>query len=174
SYAHPEQLAEVDALGLAFIEQPFSAALSFEELAQWRTSLRTPVALDESLTSLEAVQSAVLSEAVDIVSVKPARLGGVLVAALCVEAASAAGVSCFVGGMLELGIGRAGAAAVAALPGCNLPTDLGPSSHYVQRDICSPICTNAVGELLVPTGPGIGRVPDEDQLQRYCVQELRL
>jgi len=174
SYTDLDGLAAVDSLGLAFIEQPFSADLTVDELARLRSGMHTPLALDESLTSLDAVRSAVLSGAVDVVSVKPARLGGMMAAASAVEFASSAGLGVFVGGMLELGIGRAGAAAVAALPGCNLPTDLGPSSQYVQNDICLPISVNSSGQLLVPTGPGIGRVPDEDQVQRYCVDELLL
>ena len=174
SYAGLSEILAVDALGLDFLEQPFPAGLPWEELARLRSSMRTPLALDESLSSIEAVKSAVLAEAVDVVSVKPARLGGMRAAALAVETASSAGLGVFVGGMLELGIGRAGAAAVAALPGCNLPTDLGPSQQYVERDICDPICVNSDGELILPTGPGNGRVPHEEQLQQFCVDEVLL
>jgi O-succinylbenzoate synthase len=174
SYAGLSEILAVDALGLEFLEQPFPAGLPWGELARLRSSMRTPLALDESLSSIEAVKSAVLAEAVDVVSVKPARLGGMRAAALAVETASSAGLGVFVGGMLELGIGRAGAAAVAALPGCNLPTDLGPSQQYVERDICDPICVNSDGELILPSGPGIGRVPHEEQLQQFCVNEVLL
>ena len=174
SYADLSQILAVDALGLAFLEQPFHAGLPWDELARLRASMRTPLALDESLSSIDAVKCAVQAEAVDVVSVKPARLGGLRAAAMAVEIASSAGLGVFVGGMLELGIGRAGAAAVAALPGCNLPTDLGPSQQYVERDICDPICVNPDGELILPTGLGIGRVPREEQLQRYCVDEVLL
>ena len=174
SYADLSQILAVDVLGLAFLEQPFHAGLPWDELARLRASMRTPLALDESLSSIDAVKCAVQAEAVDVVSVKPARLGGLRAAAMAVEIASSAGLGVFVGGMLELGIGRAGAAAVAALPGCNLPTDLGPSQQYVERDICDPICVNPDGELILPTGLGIGRVPREEQLQRYCVDEVLL
>ena len=174
SYAGLSEILAVDALGLDFLEQPFPAGLPWEELARLRSSMRTPLALEESLSSIEAVKSAVLAEAVDVVSVKPARLGGMRAAALAVETASSAGLGVFVGGMLELGIGRAGAAAVAALPGCNLPTDLGPSQQYVETDICDPINVNPAGELILPTGPGNGRVPREEQLQQFCVDEVLL
>ena len=174
SYAGLSEILAVDALGLDFLEQPFPAGLPWEELARLRSSMRTPLALDESLSSIEAVKSAVLAEAVDVVSVKPARLGGMRAAALAVETASSAGLGVFVGGMLELGIGRAGAAAVAALPGCNLPTDLGPSQQYVETDICDPINVNPAGELILPMGPGNGRVPREEQLQQFCVDEVLL
>lgn len=174
SYAGLSEIQAVDALGLDFLEQPFPAGLPWEELARLRSLMRTPLALDESLSSIEAVKSAVLAEAVDVVSVKPARLGGMRAAALAVETAASAGLGVFVGGMLELGIGRAGAAAVAALPGCNLPTDLGPSQQYVETDICDPINVNPAGELILPTGPGNGRVPREEQLQQFCVEEFWL
>ena len=174
SYAGLSEIQAVDALGLDFLEQPFPAGLPWEELARLRSLMRTPLALDESLSSLDAVKCAVQAEAVDVVSVKPARLGGMRAAALAVETASSAGLGVFVGGMLELGIGRAGAAAVAALPGCNLPTDLGPSQQYVETDICDPINVNPAGELILPTGPGNGRVPREEQLQQFCVDEVLL
>ena len=174
SYAGLSEIQAVDALGLDFLEQPVPAGLPWAELARLRSLMRTPLALDESLSSIEAVKSAVLAEAVDVGSVKPARLGGMRAAALAVDTASSAGLGVFVGGMLELGIGRAGAAAVAALPGCNLPTDLGPSQQYVETDICDPINVNPAGELILPTGPGNGRVPREEQLQQFCVDEVLL
>ncbi|MCX6523330.1 MAG: hypothetical protein NTX58_00995 [Actinobacteria bacterium] len=163
SYAGLSEIQAVDVLGLDFLEQPFPAGLPWEELARLRSSMRTPLALDESLSSIDAVKCAVLAGAVDVVSVKPARLGGMRAAALAVETASSAGLGVFVGGMLELGIGRAGATAVAALPGCNLPTDLGPSQQYVERDICDPINVNPAGQ-----------VPREEQLQQFCVEEFVL
>ncbi|MEI7888578.1 MAG: enolase C-terminal domain-like protein, partial [Actinomycetes bacterium] len=174
SYSDREALRPVDRMGLVFVEQPFSAGLTWDELAQLRSAMQTPLALDESLGSLDALRSAVLAGSLDVVSVKPARLGGVRAAASAVEFASSAGLGVFVGGMLELGIGRAAAVAVAGLPGCTLPTDLGPSSQYVEQDICDPICVNPLGELIPPTGPGIGRVPDEAQLERCCIDEVVL
>ena len=79
------------------------------------------------------------------------------------------GVPAWVGGMLELGVGRAAALAVAALPGCVLPTDLGPSSRYVEHDVVEPFELTGEGMLAVPTGPGIGRVPDEERLDEVAV-----
>jgi o-succinylbenzoate synthase len=171
SYDDPRQLAAVDRLGLRYIEQPFGPSLGWERLAAAHRSLDSPVALDESLRSLGDVARAVDAGAVDVVSVKPARLGGVLEAARAVDAAFDAGVDAFVGGMLELGIGRSGAAAVASLPGCTLPTDLGPSGQYVETDICPPLVTDDDGWLVPPDGPGVGRVPDEHLLERFAVDE---
>lgn len=174
SYAHPDELAAVDRLGLRYLEQPFPATSTWDELSRWHGALTTPVALDESLVSLDALRSALLAGAADVVSIKPARLGGIDAAARAVEMAADAGSDVFVGGMLELGIGRAGAAAVAALAGITLPTDLGPSSSYVERDVCEPLVCDDAGRLVVPVGVGNGRTPDEVRLEQFGVDEVVL
>lgn len=174
SYGHPDELAAIDRLGLRYLEQPFPATSTWDELARWHGALTTPAALDESLVSLDALRSALLAGAADVVSIKPARLGGIEAAARAVQMAADAGSDVFVGGMLELGIGRAGAAAVAALAGITLPTDLGPSSSYVQVDVCEPVVCDEAGRLVVPVGVGNGRIPDEDRLEEFGVDEVVL
>lgn len=174
SYDEPGELAAVDGLGLAYLEQPFGAGATWDELATAHATLHTPVALDESLTSPDATRSAISAGALDVVSVKPSRLGGLGAAAAVVELAAHAGCGVFVGGMLELGVGRAGAAALAAMPGCSLPTDLGPSTAYVVSDIVEPLVLDADGWLVVPDGPGLGRRPDPARLAQVTVDEVIL
>ncbi len=174
SYREAGELAEIDALGLAYLEQPFPPGSSWSELADLHVALRTPVALDESLASPDAVRSALAAGAVDVVSVKPARLGGIEAAAAVVRLVAESGRPAFVGGMLELGIGRAGASAVAAMAGCTLPTDLGPSSAYVDQDVCEPVVLDPLGQLVVPHGAGSGRTPDPERLAQVTVDEVVL
>lgn len=174
AYPDPEGVRELDAVGLRYLEQPFSAHVPLQQLAGWHAELRTPVALDESLLDVASLRSALALGAAGVISVKPARLGGVEAAAEAVRLAAAAGVPAFVGGMLELGIGRAAAAAVAAMEGCTLPTDLGPSDAYVEHDVCEPVAIDDAGELLVPTGPGCGRVPDPARLTAVTIDEVHL
>ena len=174
SYPDPRALAEVDEMGLRYLEQPFDPGLDWGDAAKLHRVLSTPVALDEPLISVGALDAALDAGAASVVSVKPARLGGVAAAATAIARAHAAGVDVFVGGMLELGIGRAGAVAVAGLTGCTLPTDLGPSHQYVDTDVCAPIDTDAQGRLVPPLGPGIGRTPDEDVLERVATDEVTL
>jgi O-succinylbenzoate synthase len=71
----------------------------------------------------------------------------------------AAGVHLSIGGMLEAGIARAASIAVGALRGFDLPGDLGSSDRYFRPDVTAPHVLVA-GELPVPTGPGLGVVPD--------------
>jgi O-succinylbenzoate synthase len=176
SFADPAAVAAVGdglaGLGLAFLEQPLPAGTTWDELAALNRALPVPVALDESLTSADAVRAAVSAGAADVVSVKPARLGGVERAAAAVHWCREQGVDAFVGGMFELGVGRAAAAAVAALDGCTLPTDLGPSDRYVDEDVTGPVVIDGAGQLVVPAGVGSGRTPDPDRLAAVTVDEV--
>jgi O-succinylbenzoate synthase len=167
-------VAALDDLGLAYLEQPLAPGATWADLAGLRASVATPIALDESLTSVADLRAALAAGCCDAVSLKPARMGGVAAAAAAAALCVDAGVACFVGGMFELGIGRASAAAVASLGGCTLPCDLGPSSRYLQRDICSEITCDAEGMLLVPDGPGIGREPYDAALAAATVERLVL
>jgi o-succinylbenzoate synthase len=167
-------LVRIDRLGLAYLEQPWAPDCGWDVLASAAAGLSTPVVLDESLIAPDAVVAALGSGAARAVSVKPSRLGGVLTAASVVAEARGRNAPAFVGGMFELGIGRAAAAAVAALDGCTLPTDLGPSSQYVVDDVCEPIVVDGDGSLVVPDGPGIGRTPDEKVLEVLGVDRVEL
>jgi len=167
-------LAAVDAVGLAYLEQPRPPGRSWNDLAADRGTLATPIALDESLRSVLDVGRAVRAGALDVASVKPARLGGAVAAAHAARLCAGSGLDAFVGGMFELGIGRATASAVASLSYCSLPTDLGPSDRYFDIDVCEPIVANGSGDLVVPDGPGCGRIPDEDVLARFALADVEL
>ena len=171
SFRSAEQVPEwIDELDLAYLEQPLPPG-DLAQIAAVRSRLRTPIALDESISGPAALRDALSVGALDVVSIKPARVGGLIAAYDCLVMARAAGVDSFVGGMLETGIGRAGALALAACDGITLPTDLGPSRRYFDRDVCDPIVVGPDGQLVVPVGPGIGRIPDADALDRYVVDE---
>lgn len=174
SYDSPAQLARLDTMGLAYIEQPFDPRLDWPTLGAMAGALTTPVALDESIRDTDDVGSAVSCGAARIVSVKPARVGGLILAAQMVERAAGLGLDVFVGGMVELGVGRAGALCIAAMTGCSLPTDLGPSEQYFELDVTAPLDTDLSGRVVVPSGPGTGRTPLPEMLERFCVDRTAL
>jgi O-succinylbenzoate synthase len=164
-------LVSLDRFGLRYLEQPFAA----DELllsAQLVRSSATPVALDESVTSVATVDVIVALGAARVLSIKPARIGGIDEAVRVAELAAAHGLGAFVGGMLETGVGRAAALAVAALPGCGLPTDLGPSSRYFTDDVTETLGLDDAGALAVPTGPGIGVALDADRVDAATVDRI--
>jgi O-succinylbenzoate synthase len=171
--ADAESVRRLDRLHLEYVEQPAPA----EELVQsahLASLIGAPVALDESVTSTGALDAAVALGAGRIANVKPARCGGPHAAAAMVAHARNAGLEVFVGGMVESGIGRAAALAVAALPACTLPTDLGPSHTYFDEDITEPLTTDASGRMQVPVGPGIGVAPRRSHLDQFAVDRLVL
>jgi O-succinylbenzoate synthase len=164
----PELLDDLDDLQLVLIEQP----LGVDDLtghAALAERLQTPVCLDESITSLGALDAALALGAVDIACIKPSRLGGLAIAKEAQELCVAAGAGAKVGGMLETGIGRAAALALASLPGFTLPADLSASDRYWEHDLTAPFVLDENGRLPVPTGPGLGVDVRMDVVEHYTV-----
>jgi O-succinylbenzoate synthase len=171
--ATPEALRRLDPLGLAYVEQP-APADDLVASAHLAGLIGCPVALDESITSRGALDAAVALAAGGIVNVKPSRCGGPDRAVELLGRARDAGWGAFVGGMLESGVGRATALAVAAHPAASLPTDLGPSLAYVEVDVTEPLRLDELGRMAVPSGPGIGVVPVPERLAAVAVDRLDL
>lgn len=162
---------DVAGLGLAYVEQPLPAD-DLVGTAVLARRLGVPIALDESVESLGDACTALALGAMSMVNVKPARVGGPIAAVAIAQVVSEQGAGVFCGGMLESGIGRASALAFAAQPFCTGPTDLGPSSSYFLRDLTEPF-ELVNGSLTVPSGPGIGVVPDAAMLESATIKQWR-
>ena len=156
-------LAGLDPFGLLLIEQPLPVddLLGHAELAR---RVRTPICLDESITSVRAAETAIALGACTIVNIKAGRVGGYLQAVRLHDLCVARGVPVWCGGMLETGIGRAANVALAALPGFTLPGDTSASDRYYARDVVTEPFVLDAGRLPVPTGPGLGVTVDEAYL----------
>jgi O-succinylbenzoate synthase len=157
-----EHLARLDQFGLLLIEQPLpeEQVLAHAQLAK---IVRTPICLDESITSAQAASDAIELGACRIINVKPGRVGGYLEARKIHDVCFSSGVPVWMGGMLETGIGRAGNVAMAAMPNFTLPGDTSASDRYYRRDITKPFVLKD-GRLAVPKGPGLGVTVDLDYL----------
>lgn len=169
----PGRVRELDELGLLAIEQP----LATEDLsghAALSRELRTTVCLDESVSSLDALDAAIAHRAAGAMTIKPARLGGIAAAHAAHDRCVEAGVVMKVGGLLETGIGRAAALAVAALPGFVWPADLSASDRYWREDITDSFVLDASGCLAVPDGPGLGVTVHVDAIERSTVWRNRV
>src|SRR5487761_2149579 len=166
---HRHALQRIDELGLTCIEQPLPAG-DLEGAAALCRLAQTPVILDESLASIGDFVNAVALGALDGVSIKPARIGGLLASKELHDRASGLGLSLSIGGMLESGLGRAAAIALGALDGFNLPGDLGASDRYFDPDLTVPHVL-VDGELTVPSGTGVGVSMHEDVLAATTVRE---
>jgi o-succinylbenzoate synthase len=154
SLGDAEHLAGLDASDLLLIEQPLPAD-RLGDHAELGRRVRTPICLDESIVSAPSAADAIALGACHIVNVKPGRVGGYLEARRVHDVCRAHDVPVWCGGMLETGLGRAGNAALAALPGFTLPGDLSASARYYARDLTAPFVLEG-GRLRVPGGPGLG------------------
>jgi O-succinylbenzoate synthase len=129
------QLRALDPLGLTCIEQPLPAP-DLAAHAELASQLDTPIAL-----------------------------GGLLAARTAAARCRAAGARAFVGGFFETGLARSAHAALAALPGFDLPGDLADPATYLDEDPCGfpPV---ASGQLTPFETPGVGPWPDAGVLER--------
>ncbi|MTD58802.1 o-succinylbenzoate synthase [Amycolatopsis pithecellobii] len=155
--ADARHLAKLDSFELLLIEQPLPEedVLAHAELAKL---VRTPICLDESITSARSAADAIALGACRIVNIKPGRVGGYLEARRIHDVCAAHNVPVWCGGMLETGLGRAANVALAALPGFTLPGDTSASGRYYRTDITEPFVLDD-GHLAVPATPGIGVEP---------------
>lgn len=163
-----ERLAPLDDLGLTCIEQPL-APPDLAGHAELAARLRTPLGLDESLTSPRRVRDALRYGAMGVACLKPARLGGVFPAVGALGHCREAGVPAFVGGLFEAGPGRAANAVLSALAapaegGDPWPGDVAPPAGYLAA---TPFTFPALQgcRLALPTTPGIGSDLDPAALE---------
>jgi O-succinylbenzoate synthase len=169
-------LQALDKLGLMMIEQP----LAWDDLlrhAHLQNLLKTPICLDESITSVERVEDMIHLGAGRIVNIKPGRVGGFTSSKAIHDLCAGHGIPVWCGGMLESGVGRGHNVALASLRNFTLPGDLSPSERYWEQDIVTPEWTmDGDGWIKVPTDrPGIGVEVDRDRVENLTVrrEELR-
>jgi O-succinylbenzoate synthase len=120
------------------IEQP----LAHDDLidhSKLQAELKTPICLDESITSARRAEQALELGSCRLINIKVGRVGGYSQALPIHDLCYRRGVPVWCGGMLESGIGRAHNLALASLPGFTYPGDISASSRYFERDLISPI-----------------------------------
>jgi O-succinylbenzoate synthase len=166
-----EHLKRLDEFGLLMIEQP----LDHDDLLDHATvqaALRTPICLDESITSAQRAAHALRLKSCRIINIKIGRVGGYSQALAIHDLCRAQGVPVWCGGMLESGIGRAHNLALASLPGFTLPGDISASSRYFARDVIVPeVEVAADGTAEVPAGAGLGFHVDREFIEN-CTESV--
>jgi O-succinylbenzoate synthase len=166
-----ETLKTLDRFELIMIEQP----LAWDDLVQHaalQKELRTPICLDESITSPDRARDMVALGSGRIVNIKPGRVGGFGASVAIHDFCRDNGIPVWCGGMLESGVGRGYNVALAALANFTIPGDVSPSSRYWERDIVLPEWEmNRDGTIAVPTDrPGTGVEVDRDRVEDLTVR----
>jgi O-succinylbenzoate synthase len=169
-----DRLMALDAFDLMMIEQP----LDYDDIldhAALQRRLRTPICLDESITSVKRAHEAIAAAACRIVNIKPGRVGGFAESIRIHDLCAGHGVAVWHGGMLESGIGRAANIHLSTLRNFSLPGDVAASKRYFDPDLIEPpIVVAADGTIAVPTGPGLGVVVREDRIDAATVRQKAL
>jgi len=167
-----EHLSRLDEYNLLLIEQPLAHDDLYEH-SVLQKKLKTPICLDESITSIRHARSAMEMKACRIINIKPSRVGGLSAAREIHNIAQKNNMPVWCGGMLETGIGRAFNVALASLPNFKLPGDISANKRYFEKDIVlNPFELNSDGTLTVLDAPGTGAVIDEKFLEKITLEKL--
>ena len=169
--ADAEYLTQLDQFDLTMIEQPLGQD-DLVQHAELQRRLRTPICLDECITSVDRAADMIALGSGRIVNIKPGRVGGFTAAKAIHDLCQQHGIPVWCGGMLESGVGRAYNVALATLPNFTLPGDLSPSARYWTQDIVEPPWTmDAQGMVRVPLErAGIGVTVDAGRVASLAVR----
>ncbi|HEY5628384.1 MAG TPA: mandelate racemase/muconate lactonizing enzyme family protein, partial [Candidatus Limnocylindrales bacterium] len=172
-----DRLEAVGRFGLEYVEQPL-AGDDPAAMAELRRRVRVPLAADETVTSLRAARLLLDADAVDVLVVKPVRVGGLVAAAEIADLAAGRGVPVVISTLFETGVGiAAGVAVAAALPEVRLGGRLDHAPDHglataglLEHDLLEEGLVLDSGLLRTPGGTGAGRLGirvSERALVRY-------
>lgn len=172
TWEEKDRLLALDSFDLLMIEQPFAPG-DFVDHAKLQALLHTPICLDESIHTINDLQTAIALKSCQIVNLKLSRVGGITAAKMMHDLAKVHDIELWGGGMLEAGIGRAQSLAIATLPQFTMPADTAGSSHYWYQDIIQPEITVQQGEIQLSDQPGIGYTIDYEALHKHQIETYR-
>ncbi len=158
------QLSRLADLGIVYVEQPCDLT-NVRALELLKEELDVPVFADESVRTPSDAADHLVSPMIDGVVVKPGRLGWVG-AMETIGVAEALGKRWRASGLLESGIGRAFTNLLAAKPTAFV-SDVAAGDWYLEKDVVHHTVVD--GEIELPSGPGIGMVPDALVVEKYLV-----
>lgn len=167
-----DRLRTLDEFGLVAIEQPF-ADTDLAAHARLRRELRTPIALNTSIASLEDLDDAIRMEAADALNLRVAQLGGLTPARRAHDRAADANWHVWCGSDGECGLGRAAIVALSALPGITLPSEMPGAGGRFIRDVVTPPVRAHDGLTPIPlTQPGLGHEVDEKAVRALTAESV--
>jgi L-alanine-DL-glutamate epimerase-like enolase superfamily enzyme len=176
-----DRLDAIARFDIEYVEQPLPPD-DIDGLAGLRRRVTVPVAADEAAESVRAVRALLEAEAVDVLVIKPARVGGPAAVSEIAERAAARGVPVVISTLFETGVGIAAACVMAArLPDVESPRWIGPPDHglatagLLDHDLLRESLIVANGRMHVPGGSGsggLGIVLDIRALDRFRVEAV--
>jgi len=175
---HMDTIHRLEDFALAAIEQPFSADdLVAHAMAQ--QSLRTPICLDEAVTTVARAEMALDLQSCRMVNLEPGKVGGLTPAAAIHDLCRAAEVPCYVGTVPQTAVGQRIAMALAAKSNCSLPADYLPCEELLAEDLPGRLLptrdpADAVMRIGLWSEPGLGLDPNPELLVRLCLDRAKV
>ena len=163
-------LQQLDDYKLLMIEQPL-ATDDIVDHATLQKKIKTPICLDESITSFEDARKAIELGSCGVINIKIGRVGGLTEAKRIHDLCKENHIPVWCGGMLEAGIGRAHNIALTSLSNFILPGDTAGSSHYWYEDIIVPEVIVKDGYIDVPQEIGIGYTPNMAVIEKLTISK---
>jgi O-succinylbenzoate synthase len=174
---HGDILYRLDDFSLAMVEQP----LWSDELvghAMLQEALRTPICLDESISTPGHADIAFDLKSCQFVNLKPGRVGGVTAALAIHDRAHDNCTPCYVGAMPQTTIASRFGLALAAKSNCTHPADYFPAGDYLEFDLAAPLVPSRHNDGVQRIGlwaeTGIGVEPEMAIVERCCLQRVSL
>ncbi len=162
------QLArDLEPYHLEYFEQPMQAGL-IADSARLRKQTKTPLGLNESVTTPDVVLQILQLNAADVILPDTYQCSGILGVKKVAALAEAAGVPCVFHCAHDLGLKTAAMLhVVASSPNFPLANDC--TYYGLEDDVIMPLHKIERGFLAVPEGPGLGVTVDESKLARYRI-----
>lgn len=160
-------LRALDEFNLSYIEQPLHE--DFATHAELAQLLKTPICLDESLSTIALAHEAIAVGACSVVCIKAPRFGSWSETLSFMDECERQNIPTWVGGLVETGIGRRANIALAAHPAATFCGDIGATNRFFAEDICAPLQLDG-SYLSVGDEPGFGASVDSEVLERVTVR----
>jgi L-alanine-DL-glutamate epimerase-like enolase superfamily enzyme len=158
---------DLEKYNLEYFEQPMPLGL-IGDAARLRRHTKTPIALNESVTTPEIVLQILQLHAADVLLPDTYQCAGILGVKKVAALAEAAGVPCVFHCAHDLGLKTAAMLhVVASSPGFTLANDC--TYYGLLDDIITPLHQIERGFMTVPEGPGLGVTVDEKKVAKYRI-----
>ncbi len=152
---------------LQYFEQPMPAHL-IDDSARIRRMTTTPLALNESVTTMAVVREILDKKAADVLLPDTYQCGGIWAVKLICDVAASAGVPCVMHCAHDLGPKTA---AMLHLAACtpNMPLANDCTYYGLEEDILTEPFQIVRGRIRVPERPGLGIEVDLEKVRKYQV-----
>ena len=147
----------MEKFNIEYIEQPLPKN-DFNDLSELRMHTSIPIAVDESLISIESAEKIIDSQAADIFVIKPAMIGDYDEINKIINLANQNDIKCIITNMLDGAVNRMACLHIAAAYNISDDCGLSMDNLFESNLYQTPKVIN--GKLTIPKISGLGLIND--------------